>query len=74
MIQAPEFSSDQGTVTISVPLVIRRHGGRRQVVSPAGAPDLSLWPVFLRTRPCGPSTLDSAGATLPAEIAICCTL
>ncbi len=33
-----ELSPDRRTVTISVPLAIRRRGGRRQVVVPAGAP------------------------------------
>jgi hypothetical protein len=32
-----ELSPDQGTVTIRIPLAMRRHGGRKQVISPAGA-------------------------------------
>jgi hypothetical protein len=34
-----ELSPDQDTLTISVPLSIRSSSGRKQVVSPAGAPD-----------------------------------
>ncbi|MBA3520346.1 MAG: hypothetical protein H0T75_22515 [Rhizobiales bacterium] len=36
-----ELSSDQSTVTISLPLAIRSRGGRKQVVSPDGSP---TWP------------------------------
>ncbi len=34
----PELSPDQRTVTVSVPLAIRRRGGQKQVVAPDGAP------------------------------------
>src|SRR5688572_21444860 len=34
-----EFSPDQRTMTVSFPLAIRRRGGQKQVLSPAGAPD-----------------------------------
>jgi len=37
MIEA-EPSPDRRTVTVLVPLAIRRRGGRRQVVAPEGAP------------------------------------
>ena len=33
-----EFSPDQRTVTVSVPLAMRKRGGRKQVVAPEGAP------------------------------------
>ncbi|MBA3516094.1 MAG: hypothetical protein H0T75_00190 [Rhizobiales bacterium] len=33
-----EFSPDRRAVTVSVPLAIRRRGGRKQVVAPDGAP------------------------------------
>ncbi len=33
----PELSSDRRSVTVSVPLAIRRRGGRKQVVAPEGA-------------------------------------
>jgi hypothetical protein len=39
MTTSAKLSPDRGTVTISVPLAMRPHGGRKQVVSPAGAPD-----------------------------------
>ncbi len=39
MTPAAKVSPDQGMLTVSVPLAIRRHGGRKQVVSPAGASD-----------------------------------
>ncbi len=36
---AADLSADQGTLAIFVPLTMRRHGGRKQVVVPAGATD-----------------------------------
>jgi hypothetical protein len=33
----PELSADGMTITVRVPLAIRKRGGRRQVVTPAGA-------------------------------------
>ncbi len=37
MINA-ELSPDRRTVTVSVPLALRRRGGRKQVVAPEGSP------------------------------------
>jgi hypothetical protein len=41
MTLAVELSPDRSTVTISVPLAMRRNGGRKQVVSPTGAAEWS---------------------------------
>jgi hypothetical protein len=38
MMANAELGPDQSTLTVSVPLAMRRRGGRKQVVSPAGAP------------------------------------
>ena len=42
-----ELSSDQRTLTVSVPLAIRRRAGRKQEVAPEGAP---AWAVTAANR------------------------